>query len=166
MRQRTSKVLALFLVAAIAQTGLSQQKKEKPPKKPPKTWSAKKVNEITFDDIKFDIEKDGKFKRSMLTKSIENLNDKKVRLRGWLLPSSVYMQKNIRYFVLVRDNMECCFGTGAALYDCVIIEMVKGKSVDFTTRPIAIEGEFSVKEYEYPDGGHYAIYRIKGVSVK
>ncbi len=62
--------------------------------------------------------------------------------------------------------MECCFGPRAALYDCVIVEMVKGKSANFTLGPVAIEGEFSVKEYEYPDGGHYAVYRIKGVSVK
>ncbi|MEO2011432.1 MAG: DUF3299 domain-containing protein [Pirellulaceae bacterium] len=162
-----SRVLVLFLMAVIAQAGISQETKDKPAKKPPKkTWSSTKVNEITFDDVKFDIEKGGKFKREMLTKSIENLDDKKVRLRGWILPSSVFKQKGIRQFVLVRDNMECCFGPRAALYDCVIVEMVKGKSANFTLGPVAIEGEFSVKEYEYPDGGHYAVYRIKGVSVK
>jgi hypothetical protein len=62
--------------------------------------------------------------------------------------------------------MECCFGPMALIYDCVMVEMVKGKSVEYTTRPIVLEGEFSVKEYKYPDGEHYAIYRIKGVSVK
>jgi hypothetical protein len=139
---------------------------EKPKPKPKRNWSSKKVNEITFDDLKLDIKKGGEFERDMVTDSIEDLSKKKVRLRGWILPSSVYRQDGIREFVLVRDNLECCFGPTAAIYDCVIIEMVKGETADFTTRIIQVEGEFAVKEYEYPDGGHYAIYRIKGESIK
>ena len=140
------------------------EKKEAEPKK--KKWSSTKLNEITFDDLKFDIEKDGDFERDMLTDSIEGLDDKRVRLRGWILPLSVFQQKGIRSFILVRDNMECCFGPGALIFDCVKVEMVKGKSTNFTTQIITVEGEFSVKEYKYPDGEHYAIYRIKGTTAK
>jgi len=61
----------------------------------------------------------------------------------------------------VRDNMECCFGPGAILYDCIIIQMEKGKTADFTTRPIAVKGKFEIKEFKYPESEeHYAIYRM------
>lgn len=123
-----------------------------------------KVRDITFDDIKFEMEKGTPFERTMLTEKIEKLAGKKIKIRGYMLPS--FQQKGIRQFVLVRDNMECCFGPGAALYDCIIIEMAAGKSTQFTVRPIAVEGQFKVKELLGPDGKHLAIYEMVGESVK
>ena len=69
-------------------------------------------------------------------------------------------EKGIKSFVFVRDNKECCFGPGAALYDCLIVKMKKGKSATFTVRPIAVEGEFSIKPYEGPDGNTWAIFQL------
>lgn len=129
--------------------------------------TAKSKGDLTFDDIKFDIEKGGKFEREMLTKDIEALNKKTIKIRGYILPASVFKQSGIEEFVLVRDNMECCFGPGAALYDCIIVQMEKGKTADFTTRPVAVRGKFEVKEFKYPDSEeHYAIYRLTAVEVK
>jgi hypothetical protein len=128
--------------------------------------SAKSKGDITFDDLKFDIEKGGQFERSMLTKEIEALNKQTVRIRGYILPASVFKQSGIDQFVLVRDNMECCFGPGAAIYDCIIVQMEKGKTADFTTRPVAVRGKFEVEEFKYPDGGHYAIYKLTASEAK
>lgn len=123
--------------------------------------------EITFDDLKFDIEKDGKFEREMLTEEIEKLHDQTVRLRGFILPASVMQLRNIKKFVLVRDNQECCFGPGAALYDAVIVQMTGDATVEFTTRPVAVKGKFKIKEYKYPgDEGHYAIYEMQATEVE
>lgn len=122
--------------------------------------------DISFDDLKFDIEKDGKFERSMLTKEIEQLHNREVKLRGFILPASVMQLKNIKKFVLVRDNQECCFGPGAALYDCVIVQMKGAASAEFTTRPVAVTGQFRIKEFKYPDDeGHYAIYEMIATEV-
>jgi len=130
--------------------------------------AAKSKGDITFDDIKFGIEKDGLFERKMLTPEIEGLHKKTVRLRGYILPASVFQQTGIKKFVLVRDNQECCFGPGAALYDCVMIEMAEGKAANFTTRPVAVRGTFMIdsESYQYPDGGHYAIYKMVATEVK
>lgn len=129
--------------------------------------TAKSKGDLTFDDIKFDIEKGGAFKRSMLTKDIEGLNKKTIRIRGYILPTSVYQSSGIEEFVLVRDNQECCFGPGAALYDCIIVQMEKGKTADFTTRPVAVRGKFEIKEFKYPDSDeHYAIYKMTATEVK
>ena len=68
--------------------------------------------------------------------------------------------------MLVRDNMECCFGPGAALHDCIVVEMEKGATTDFTVRPVTVEGKFSIKQLDGPDGKTLAIYRLDGKSVK
>ncbi len=130
--------------------------------------------EINFDDLKFDLEKDQPFKRELLTKDVENLNGRKVKIRGYILPSTLFKETDIDQFVLVRDNQECCFGPGAALFDCVIIEMVPGKTTDFVTRPVTVEGKFKIEpeKYKYPPGGgpkgasHFAVFKIDGISVK
>jgi hypothetical protein len=120
--------------------------------------------DITFDDIKFDIQPDEPFERSMLTKKIENLSGKPVRIRGFILPS--FQQTGLTQFVLVRDNLSCCFGPGAALYDCIVVEMKPGKSTDFNLYPVAVEGTFSIKELQDPDGNTMAIYHLDGDAVR
>ena len=119
---------------------------------------------ISFDDIKFAMEKDEPFVRSMLTESIEQLHGCPVRIRGYILPA--FQQKGITRFVLVRDNMECCFGPGAALFDCIFVNMESGKSTSYTIRPVTVEGVFTIKEYRGPDGKHAAIYHLDGRSVE
>ncbi len=129
---------------------------------------AKLRGELTFDDLKFDIEKDGLFEESMLTDEIRKLNGKKVRIRGFMLPSSVFQTKGIKQFVLVRDNQECCFGPGAAIYDCIMIDMEEGKTTDFNLRVMTVSGVLTIdtKSYQYPDGGHYAIYKLVASEAK
>ena len=71
-----------------------------------------KSQDVTFDDIKFEIEKGAPFKRTMLTEKIEKLSDSPIKIRGYILPS--FQQKGITQCVLVRDNMECGFGGARA----------------------------------------------------
>jgi hypothetical protein len=117
----------------------------------------------TFDDLRFEMTVGDKFKRSMLTESIEALNGQKIRIRGYILPTP--QQRGIRQFVLVRDNQECCFGPGAALYDCILVEMKPGNTAEFTIRPIAVEGIFNIREFVM-DGKHLAIYQMDGETAR
>jgi hypothetical protein len=130
--------------------------------------AARKRGEITFDDLKFEIEKGGEFKDEMITPEIKELDKKVVRLRGFILPTSVFQNTGIKQFVLVRDNQECCFGPGAALYDCVIIEMAAGKTATFSTRVVSVKGKLEIdsESFQYPDGGHYAIYKMTADEVR
>jgi hypothetical protein len=136
--------------------------------------ASKAKGEINFDDLKFDIEKDQAFEKSQLNEDVKSLVGKKVKLRGYILPATLYKDKGIGQFVLVRDNQECCFGPGAALFDCVWVDMVPGKTTDFVTRPVTVEGKFEIdtETYKYPNGAgprgasHFAIFRIEGTSVK
>jgi len=130
--------------------------------------AARKRGEITFDDLKFEIEKDGEFKPEMITKSLKELDKKTFTIRGFILPTSVFQQSGIKQFVLVRDNQECCFGPGALLYDCVIIEMAAGKSTSFATRVVTVKGKLEIdpESFRDPDGGCYAVYKMLAEEVK
>ncbi len=132
----------------------------------PSRQTARSKGDITFDDLKFDIEKGGEFKESMLTDDIKALSKKTVRLRGYILPNSVYKSSGIDQFVLVRDNMECCFGPGAAIYDCVLVNMEPGKTTVFKTAPVVVQGKFEIEEFKFPDGTLAAIYKMTASEVK
>ena len=104
----------------------------------------------------------------MITKEIGELDKKTVKLRGFILPTSVFQNSGIKQFVLVRDNQECCFGPGALLFDCVIIEMEPGKTATFSTRVVSVKGKLEIdsESFRYPEGGHYAIYKMTAEEVK
>lgn len=140
-----------------------------PPSRPRAASTARRkpgeVQEITFDDIKFPMEKEDPFKRELLTPQIVALDGQPIRIRGYILPS--FQQTGITQFVLVRDNLQCCFGPGAALFDCIIVEMRPGKSTDYTVRPVSVEGKFTLAELVNPDDGkHLAIYHLDGEKVQ
>jgi len=118
----------------------------------------------TFDDIRFDIQPGDPFHREMLPDSIEALAGQRIRIRGYILPTP--QKRGIKQFVLVRDNQECCFGPGAAIYDCILVEMQPGKTAEFSIRPVAVEGTFDIEEILGPDDKHLAIYHMEGESVR
>lgn len=120
--------------------------------------------DISFDDIKFEMLKTEPFRRQMLTDKINALDGSPIRIRGYILPS--FQQTGLTQFVLVRDNLSCCFGPGAALYDCIVVDMQPGKSTDFSISPVTVEGTFSVRELLDPDGKALAIYHLDGESVR
>jgi len=122
------------------------------------------LREISFDDIKLDMQKGDPFSRDLLPTRVTGLENSRVRIRGYILPS--FQQTGLTQFVLVRDNMECCFGPGALLHDCVVVRMVPGKTAAFSVRPVAVTGTFRVQELRGPDGRHLAIYALDGEAVE
>jgi hypothetical protein len=133
----------------------------------PKVEFAQKAGEpkeISFDDLVFAMEKGGKFERSMLTEKILQMNGEQIRIRGFIRPA--FKETGISKFVFVRDNQECCFGPGAALYDCILVELGGEKTTDYTVRPITVLGTIYMKEFKGPDGNIWAIYRMKNASVE
>lgn len=134
-------------------------------KEEPKFGSAEQpTRDISFDNIKFEMLKEEAFQRKMITPAIERLSNSKIRIRGYILPS--FQQTGLAQFVLVRDNMQCCFGPGAALYDCIVVEMDSGKTTDFTNRPVAVEGVFSIREIKGSDDRCLAIYHLQAGTVQ
>ena len=134
---------------------------------PPRRVPPKRKGEISFDTILFEMDKEEPFDPSMITKEIRAMEGKVVKIRGFILPASVFQQVGIKQFVLVRDNQECCFGPGAALYDCIMVKMTGDNSATFSTRPVAVKGKFRVTDkYRYPDGKYMAIYEMEATEVE
>lgn len=128
------------------------------------TAQADEPKRISFDDVKFEIERNADYDASMLTEEILNLAGQTVRISGYIRPS--VKQSGIQRFIFVRDDQECCFGPGAMLYDCMIVTMAEGESVEFTTRPITVEGTFYVKEFLGPDDRIWAVFRMKDARLR
>lgn len=143
-------------VTAVAISGNST---DEPETNSSATASTAEPIDTSFDDLKFDIEKGAAYKPSMLTDEIKKLDGKTIRLRGFVRPG--FKQNGIKQFVLVRDNQECCFGPGAALYDCVMVKMADDQSIDFTVRPISVVGTLYLKEFVGKDKKVWAIFRMK-----
>lgn len=142
--------------------GVAAREPEAP--KVPEPVEPERTRDISFDDLKFEIDKGDAFERSMLTDKIEALDGKPIRIRGYILPS--FQQTGLTQFVLVRDNLSCCFGPGAAIYDCVIVEMKPEKSTDYSLYPVAVEGSFAIREMLDPDGKAVAVYHLDGEQVR
>ena len=53
---------------------------------------------------------DTTFSQDLLPERVTSLVGQHIRIRGYILPS--FQQTGLTQFVLVRDNMECCFGPG------------------------------------------------------
>jgi len=122
------------------------------------------VKEVTFDAVKLNLKKGDAYDPSLLTKEVHQLDGKQIRIRGYILPS--FQQSGIKQFVLVRDNMECCFGPGALLHDCILVEMIAPATTEFTVRPVSVVGIFTVREIKGPDGNYLAIYHLDGKEVE
>lgn len=142
---------------------VSDEPPAEPVKSPPRRSSGG-LNNISFDDIKFEMEKNEDFKPSMITEKIEKLKGQKIRIRGYMHPA-VFQNQGIKRFVLVRDNQKCCFGPGAMLYDCIIVEMAEGKTTNFKVLPFAVEGEFDIEPYKV-GGRIFGLYRLRQANVQ
>ena len=124
------------------------------------------LRDLTFDDLEFGMEPDADFERSVLGEKIEKLDGKRVVIRGFILASSVFQQKGIKQFILVRDNQQCCFGPGAYIYHNMQVQMEEGQTANFGIRPVTVEGQFAIKPWIGPDGKCYSVYHLTARSVK
>jgi hypothetical protein len=123
------------------------------------------VQGITFDSLVFPLEKDQPFVESLLTQAVRDLFGRKVKIRGYIHPSCPF-QTGVTSFILVRDDQSCCFGPGAALYDCIIVDMVPGRTTNFTPKPVAVAGTLQFKEFKDLDGKHLAIFHLDADTVE
>ncbi len=104
------------------------------------------------------------YTHSLITPEIEKLDGTKVRVRGYILPP--FQQTGLTRFVLVRDNMSCCFGPGAMIFDSMIVELKSGLTIDYTVAPVTVEGVFNLREVEGIGGRMISIYHVSADKVQ
>ncbi len=157
-------VLALCIVSHASVTPVAAQSDSASKKSGSQSKEEQKKFDLSFDDLKFEMEKSQDFDRSMLTDKIKEYNGAKIQLRGYIRPS--FTADGLSKFVFVRDNKVCCFGPKAAIFDNVLVKLAAGITTDYTVRPITIEGDLMLKEYKGPDDKVWSIYRMKNTVVK
>jgi hypothetical protein len=113
--------------------------------------------EISFEDIDLPMQEDMVFRPFMLTDRAKELDGKRVRISGYMLPDS--KTKGIKQFVLLK-NTECKFGPGGQADHLVNVLMVDGNDAKFREDPVSVEGTLTVKPFTGPDGNTWSIYDL------
>jgi hypothetical protein len=133
--------------------------------KPVEHWPKKDLLEITFNDLKFDIEKGGDFEDSMLTDKIRQLEGRKIRIRGFMLSSA--FKKGLKGFVLLQNDTCPYGGPEALVYHNIMVELSPGQTTEYTIRPLTVEGTFSIRPF--PDDGSFrelSVYYVGNAKVE
>ena len=113
--------------------------------------------EIIFDDIQLPIQADMVYRPFMLTDRVKELDGRRVRIHGYMLPDS--RTKGIKQFVLLK-NTECKFGPGGQADHLINVLMVDGVTTKYQDQPITIEGTLKVNPFAGPDGNTWSIYDL------
>ncbi|MBT9588421.1 DUF3299 domain-containing protein [bacterium] len=104
-------------------------------------------------------------KPSILPQAVRDLAGQPLRLTGYMMP--VEMDgREVRSFVLVRDQQLCCFGRMPALNEWVLVRVGQGGGVDMNMdEPIEVEGSLEVGE-DIEEGAVMSLYRMVADTVK
>ncbi|MBX7245468.1 MAG: DUF3299 domain-containing protein [Candidatus Sumerlaeaceae bacterium] len=97
--------------------------------------------------------------------NIKSLDGQKVALSGYMVPVDIEEGK-IRAFILVKNQMLCCFGVIPKLNEWVYVTKEdKDGAPYFPDTPVRASGTFSVGE-EFRDGALTSLFRMKADKIE
>jgi hypothetical protein len=137
---------------------------------PTKTWSKDRQNDairLTFEDINLlsvlNMEPVTADAVSYMPEWLRSLDGKRVRLRGYMY---LTYEPEVERFVLLRDNLECCFGPGAKIHDNLMVDMKPGTKAKYVDMRESLEvvGRFRI-DLKAERGYIYGLYRIEDATV-
>lgn len=137
---------------------------------PTKTWSIDRQTDairLTFDDFNLlsvlNMEPVTEDAVSHMPEWLRSLDGKRVRLRGYMLPT---YESEVEQFILLRDNLECCFGPGAKIYDNLLVNMKPGTKAKYVNLRESLEvvGRFRI-DLQAERGYILGLYRIEDATV-
>jgi len=78
---------------------------------------------------------------------LKGLDGRRIRVRGFMHPRSVFLETGNRQFVLARDNEICCFGREPKVYDILDVAMRDGETTRYiANRPFDVVGRFHIRQ--------------------
>lgn len=96
---------------------------------------------------------------------VRRLNGKRVELRGYMMPVTMY-EDGTPMFLLLRDALACCFGMAHGMNAWVRVEMKNDERVGYVSgTPIVVRGTLEVGE-QIEDDLVMSIYRLRGERVR
>ncbi|MBL8878697.1 MAG: DUF3299 domain-containing protein [Phycisphaerales bacterium] len=100
-----------------------------------------------------------------IPEQIRKLNGKRVELRGYMMPVTMY-EEGTPMFLLLRDALACCFGMAHGMNAWVRVEMKNDERVAYVSgTPIVVRGILEVGE-QVEDDLVMSIYRLRGERVR
>jgi hypothetical protein len=90
------------------------------------------------------------------------LDGKKVFIKGYMRPDSTPVSRNVRQFLLVRDNNNCCFGDISTVkyYDQIGVKVGEGLQVDYHQGLYRIGGVLKVRPENAASGGERLVFTL------
>lgn len=77
--------------------------------------------------------------------SVVELDGKKIFIKGYIYPQA--KSEDLKEFVIVRDNGDCCFGgRQPKLTDMILVKLAEPLTIDYSTRLHALAGTFHVAQ--------------------
>ena len=119
---------------------------------------------LTFEDLDvkklLNLEKVTIDVPELLPQWLQDLKGRRVRLRGYMLPNSVFQETGNKRFVLASEKYGVMnFGAPPAIDRLVEIGLREGHTVDYAARPFDMEGDLGI-EAEELDGVVYRLYQL------
>ena len=123
---------------------------------------------VTFDDLDlFKLLKMDPVTSDCVEKMPEwlrGLNGKKVRLRGFMKPST--QSSGIPEFLFVRSTDLCCFGPKGKVYHLIATKLKQGTTTSYIElKPFDVVGIFRIEKIELDDGLIFLLYHIDDATI-
>lgn len=93
--------------------------------------------------------------------SVRGLNQRKLAIQGFMVPVQL-VKERVKYFLLVRNQMLCCFGVAIGMNEWIYVTMDEKADARYVPDvPVVVYGTLHVGE-EMRDGMVMSIYRMDG----
>lgn len=104
-------------------------------------------------------------KNSQIPERIMALDKKKIIVQGFMVPIE-FKRDAVRSFLLVRNQMMCCFGAMIGMNEWVMVQMDGEKRTSYVQDvPTTVFGELEVGE-DIQNGMVMSLYRMRGFEVQ
>ena len=96
------------------------------------------------------------------------MDGQRVFIKGFMRADSIQYSHNVREFLLVRDNNECCFGdlSNVKYFDQVLVSTVGSLSTDYSTGIYRVGGILHIHPENILRGVGYPVYTLEADHLK
>ena len=150
--------------SATPTAAVPSQSENSPPAKPA-AQPLREPIEVDWERLSLELGEDNRFEPWMVPSRVQELEGKRVRVKGLIYAGGLSQRGNIREFPLIRE-LGCQFGNGAPAWHVIMVELEGKLRTEYKTEPITIEGKFLVKPYNGPDGKTWSVYFLQGTKVE
>jgi len=104
-----------------------------------------------------------KAKAGQIPAQVAALNGARAVVSGFMVPVN-FSEGRVRQFILVRNQLSCCFGVTPAMNEFVLVTMGGDGVPPLLDAPVSVLGTLKVGE-TYEDGLLVGIYQLAGESL-